>query len=329
MKSYKDKDILITGGAGTIGSALVNELVKFKPKRIRVLDINENSQYSLKTSLNDKKVRYIIGDIRDKQRVDLATKGVDIVFHCGALKHVPSCEYNPIETVLTNVIGLNNVIHSSKENKVKRFVYISTDKAVYPKNIMGVSKLLGEMFVNNACIGETKTIFSTVRFGNILNSNGSVVPLWRKQMLKREIEITNPNMTRFFITIKQAVNLILNVGCCGRDGETYIFKMRSVKLEDLANAVIGDDFIKKKIIGLRPGEKMFELLMTEEEAKYVEERKNVFVFQRQLITPHYTKLNKPKEPINKEKYDSREAKKFSLKELKNILELEKGYQGGK
>lgn len=326
---YKDKDILVTGGAGSIGKALVHALLRYNPKRIRVLDQNETAQFYLQQDLrNYNNIRYFIGDIRDKEKVMYATKGVDIIIHCAALKHVPSCEYNPSEVINTNVVGLNNVINAAKEHEVDRFIYISTDKAVNPENIMGVSKLLGEKITINANMGITKTKFAAVRFGNVINSNGSVIPLFKKQIRENKpITITHPEMTRFFMTIKEAVRLILKITEETKGRETYILKMRALRIIDLAEVLalrLTNKRPKIEVIGIRPGEKLYEMLLTEEEAKRAQETEDILILKQLLWTPHYiSKEIKPKKRIEPEKYDSRKANFLSKEDIIKLLASEK------
>lgn len=331
MRYFKNKDILVTGGAGSIGRAIVYALVKHNPKRLRILDQNETALFYLQQSLREyNSPRYFVGDIRDKDKVAFATKDVDIIIHCAALKHVPSCEYNPSEAVSTNVIGLNNIINAAKENKVEKCIYISTDKAVNPQNIMGVTKLLGEKLISNATIGITDTKFATVRFGNVLNSNGSVIPLFKSQILSnRPITVTHPEMTRFFMSIRDAANLVLKVTEETGGRETYILKMKALKIIDLASVLIenlskSNTKVNIKNIGIRPGEKLYELLLTEDEVKLAENKENMFILKQQLWVPHYiSKITKPKNQIKPEEYDSRKANHLSKEQIKNLLKKER------
>lgn len=324
-KFYKNKDILVTGGAGSIGRQIVKELTKFNPKRIRVFDQNETAQFFLQQSLkNHPNIRYMIGDIRDKERLAWATKGVDIIFHCAALKHVPSCEYNPEEAIQTNILGLNNMIKIAREQEVEKFVYISTDKAVYPENIMGISKLFGEKLVNNASFGETKTKFASVRFGNVLNSNGSVVPLFKEQISQGgPITITHPEMTRFFMSIQHAARLVLETAKTTKGKETHILKMPALRIIDLArvlsNELSPNKLIPIKSIGIRPGEKLHEKLITEEEAKIVENKKTSFMLKQQVITPHYTRVSTFNSNVKPHEYDSENAKLLNQDQIKSLL----------
>jgi UDP-N-acetylglucosamine 4,6-dehydratase/5-epimerase len=323
---YRDKDILITGGAGSVGSTIVKELTKYDPKRIRILDLSENSLFHLQHSLkNHKNIRYFVGSINDKEKIKLATKGVDLIFHCAALKHVPSCEYNSFEAVNTNIIGLMNLITATKEQNVGKFIYISTDKAVNPHNIMGTTKLLGEKLIANAWMGETTTKFATVRFGNVLNSNGSVIPLWKKQIKNgSSITITDPTMTRFFMTLKEAANLVLKVAKETEGRETHILKMRSLNINDLAESLLEltNSKIRPTIIGKRPGEKPYELLMTQEEATTAENNEKTFKIANDvdIWTPHRMESSgNSLVPVNTSLYDSRKSNFLSKEEIKTLL----------
>ena len=208
-KTFQGKEILVTGGCGSIGSEIVRQLLKYKPKRIKILDNNESGHFNLRQKIPSSITRHLVGDIRDRDRIKKAMKGVDIVFHAAALKHVPICEYNPFEAVSTNVIGTQNMVDMAREEGVDKFLAISTDKAVNPINTMGATKLLSEKLVT-ITYGEYKTKFSCVRFGNVLNSNGSVIPIFRDQIAKGgPVSITSEDMTRFFMSIDEAVNLVL------------------------------------------------------------------------------------------------------------------------
>lgn len=268
IQEFKDKIILVTGGTGSIGSELVKKLLQFQPKSVRILSRGENKQYYLMDSLGyPKNLKLLIGDIREKDRVDLAMKDVDIVFHAAALKHVPLCEYNPYEAVKTNIMGTQNIIDMALKNNVKKVIGISTDKAVNPVNIMGVSKLMMEKLFINANISSSrdKTRFSCVRFGNVAWATGSVLPLWKKQAdQNKTIKVTNNNMTRFLISKDQAIDLVLRAEQLALGGEIFILKMPSIKLSGLAKLFIekyySEQNIKIEITGMRPGEKMNEEL---------------------------------------------------------------------
>src|SRR3989344_4252764 len=223
---FEGKDILVTGGCGSIGSEIVKQLLKYNPKKIRVMDNNESNLFYLGQELNTDKVRLLIGDVRDRNRVYRAMKGVDIVFHAAALKHVPLCEYNPFEAVSTNVVGTENMISAAIDNGVEKFIGISTDKAVNPINTMGATKLLSEKIIIDTSLSEMRTKFCCVRFGNVLDSVGSVIPIFKKQIKnKGPLTITDKNMTRFFMTMPDAINLVLKASEITEGGEIFILKM--------------------------------------------------------------------------------------------------------
>lgn len=286
---YTDKIILVTGGCGSIGSQIVRALLKFNPRAVRIFDNNETGLYELENDLRSSKVRTFIGDIRNSKRLARALDNVDLVFHAAALKHVPLCEYNPFEAVETNVIGTQNVIDAALDAQIEKAILISTDKAVNPRNVMGATKLLAErlMISANDYKGSRKTTFSCVRFGNVLNSRGSVVPLFAKQIRESNcITITEDAMTRFVMSHRQAVALILKAAHQAQGGEIFVLKMPSFSLVDLAKAVIQEiaplcgkdpENVIIKRIGKRAGEKMYEELMTEDEAECAAEIDGLYV----------------------------------------------------
>lgn len=270
QKTFQNKTILVTGGTGSIGSELVKQLTLCKPKQIRIFSRDESKQYELLEQMNhDGNLRFFIGDIRDKDRLDLAFNNVDIVFHAAALKHVPLCEYNPFEAVKTNIVGSQNVIDVALKHNIDRVIGISTDKAANPNNVMGTSKLMMEKLITNANYyrGRAKTKFSCVRFGNVAWSRASVLTLWKKQIERdKTIRITDRTMTRFFMSIHQAISLVLRTAQLTKGGEIFILKMPSIKLTDLAKLFVEkyfpDEKIKSTYVGGRPGEKRHEELFT-------------------------------------------------------------------
>ena len=275
---FQGKNILVTGGTGSIGSEIVRKILQYEPKVVRILDNDENGLFNLGRELNNfSNTRFLMGDIRDKERLNKAVEGTDFVFHAAALKHVPLCEYNPFETVKTNVIGTQNLLETATEEKVEKLITISTDKAVNPVNVMGATKLLAERLTISANYykGARKTALSCVRFGNILDSRGSVVPLLREQIERGgPLTVTDPNMTRFVMSIPKAVTMVLKATEMTRGGEIFIFKMPAIRINDLAEAMIeewapqyGYDpaKIQIEITGKRAGEKSHEELMTGEE----------------------------------------------------------------
>jgi FlaA1/EpsC-like NDP-sugar epimerase len=326
---FRDKDILVTGGCGSIGSALVERLLRYDVKRVRVLDHNESGQFHLQERLKQyEKLRTLIGNTRDEERLRWAMQGVDILFHAAALKHVPMCEYNPFEAVSTNVYGTQNLINVARDEEIDKFIAISTDKAVNPINTMGATKLLSEKLILNAPLGDVKTVFSCVRFGNVLNTDGSVAPIFEEQIKNGgPVTITSKEMIRFFMSIKDAVDLILKAAQKAKGREIFILKMKAMRIVDLAEVMIeelapryGHKDIKIEIIGIRPGEKIYELLMAEEEAQYAEERGDMFVLKPGIFTPQYiSKEVASSQPIPIEEYNSRNAKLLTKKEIKVLL----------
>jgi len=321
---YENKKILITGGAGSIGSALVRKLLSFNPKTIRVLDINETALFNLEQELASRVMRFLVGDIRDKERLIRAVEDIDIVFHAAALKHVPLCESNPFEAVQTNVLGTKNLIEAALQEDAGKFITISTDKAVNPINVLGASKLLAERLTISANLykGKRKTIFSCVRFGNVLNSQGSVLPVFKDQIKKGgPLEITHEDMTRFVMSIDKAVDLVLKASQISKGGEVFILKMPALRVKDLAEAMIKEiaprykiipGKIKMKFIGKRNGEKMHEELMNEDEAEIASETKDMFILPSSNLKGN-NNGNKPKI------YHSKSSELMSIKEIKKLL----------
>ena len=326
LKSFYDnKIILVTGGTGSIGKEIVKTLLRFNPKAIRVLDINETALFDLEQELNTTKLRTFLGDIRDKSRLKRAIEGVDIVFHAAALKHVPLCEYNPFEAVKTNVVGTQNLIDVALDEGIEKFITISTDKAVNPVNVMGATKLLAERLTISANLykGDRKTAFSVVRFGNVLNSRGSILPLLKEQLKNgKDITLTHPGMTRFIMSIGDAVKLVLKSCTLAKGGEIFILKMPSVRIKDLIEVVIEElapkygydpKDVNIKIIGKRPGEKLYEELIIKEEIYNLEELEDLYV-----VHP-YENVDFKKNKDTDVKYDSENCKFLNKGEIKEIL----------
>lgn len=239
MNIFEGKDILVTGGCGSIGSEIVRQLITYGPKRVRVLDNDESGHWRLSQEIDSPVIRNLVGDVRDRARVDRAMEGVDYVFHAAALKHVPLCEYNPYEAVHTNVIGTQNVVDSAINMGVKKFIGISTDKAVNPINTMGATKLLSERLIVNAPVGFSDIQVSCVRFGNVLGSVGSVIPMFKQQIAKGgPVTVTTPDMTRFFMTIPQAVRLVLSAAERMVGHEVFVLKMDVARIMDIAEVMI-------------------------------------------------------------------------------------------
>lgn len=295
MKNSCDgKVIIVTGGTGSIGSEIVRQLLQTKAKQIRIYSRDEHKQHELMVELGpDPRLRFLLGDIRDKERMDFAFQGADICFHAAALKHVPFCEYNPFEAVKTNVVGSQNVIDVATRNDLERVVAISTDKAPNPTSVMGASKLMMErlMAAANEATGPARTRFASVRFGNVLNSRGSILPLWKKQIdAGGPVTVTDRRATRFFMEIPEAVGLVFKALELMQGGEIFVLKMkRKYRILDMAQNLIKEHAPGKKIpivvVGLRAGEKLHEVLLTHDESQHAIETEGMFAILPSHIIP--------------------------------------------
>lgn len=284
---FEGKVVLITGGTGFLGRNLIKEILKFNPQSIRVFSRDEVKHYKLKEALNDPRIRYLVGDVRDFQRLNKAMAGCDIVIHAAALKRIDMIEYNVQECIQTNITGTMNVIHACIENNVERAVYISSDKACSPVNTYGASKFVGEraFIESNFNKGSCRTIFNCVRYGNVLDSTGSLIPMVKDRIeRKEELFLTDSEMTRFFITPIQAVKLIFNALKYGVGGEIFIPKLDSFKIIDVLNLMKEKLNYDKgiKIVGTRPGEKIHELMINDAEAGRTYEFDEFFIIASQI-----------------------------------------------
>lgn len=271
MSIFKDKTLLITGGTGSFGNAVLNRFLDSDIKEIRIFSRDEKKQDDMRHRLQNPKVKFYIGNVRDRQSVDNAMPGVDFIFSAAALKQVPSCEFFPMEAVRTNVEGTNNVLESAVAHGVKNVVVLSTDKAAYPINAMGISKAMMEKVATakgRALGADAKTTICCTRYGNVMASRGSVIPLWMEQIKNNEvITITDPNMSRFMMTLDDAVDLVMYAFEHGHNGDLFVQKAPAATLDVLASAL--KDLYKAdtevKVIGTRHGEKLYETLVTREE----------------------------------------------------------------
>jgi FlaA1/EpsC-like NDP-sugar epimerase len=327
------KKILITGGTGSIGSEIVRQVLKYEPGVVRVFSRDEDKQFELQHEFDTRKnIRFLLGDVRDKERVVKAMEGIDIVFHLAAMKHVPACEYNPFEAVKTNILGTQNIIDAAMVHNVERVIYTSSDKAISPTNTMGASKLLAERLISAADFykGSCRTIFTAVRFGNVMGSRGSVIPLFKKQVQKGgPVTVTLPEMSRFMMSIREAVNLTLQAGSKALGGEVFILKMPVVRLGDLAEVIIEEyaplcgysqEDIAIEEIGLRPGEKMYEELMTLEEAKLATEFADMFAVAPAYAEKKYEYVGG--RPAEQKTFGSHDVSPLNKKEISKLLQQE-------
>ncbi|MBN1793540.1 MAG: UDP-N-acetylglucosamine 4,6-dehydratase (inverting) [Candidatus Omnitrophica bacterium] len=282
MIDWPKKTILLTGGTGSFGRAFTEAMLeKYKPKTVRIFSRDELKQYEMARHFhNSERLRFFIGDIRDKNRLERAMDGADIVIHAAALKQVPLCEYNPFEAVKTNIFGAQNIIDAAIDHNIEKVLAISTDKAVSPVNLYGATKMCMEkLFIaGNAYVGGARqTRMSCVRYGNVVGSRGSVIPLLQQQRPSGKITLTDQKMTRFWITLQQGVELVIRSVEKMHGGEIFVPKIPSMKLVDLAHAIAPDCEIR--YIGVRPGEKIHEALITQDEARHTLEFDDFFVIQ--------------------------------------------------
>lgn len=336
IEFYRNKSILVTGAAGTVGSEIVRQLVRFEPSELRLMDNNESETFLLMEEYAGKNVNCFLGDVRDAEKVNKLASGIDILIHTAAFKHVILSEYNPFDLVQTNIIGVENVIRAAKACEVKYVLFTSSDKAVNPTNVMGTSKLMGEKLITaaNTLKMNSDTVFSSTRFGNVIGSRGSVVPLFMKQISKSgPVTVTDRRMTRFVMTIEESARLVLRSMLDARGGEVFVTKMPVIRVIDLAEVMIdilapqyGYDpsEIQIKEIGAKPGEKLYEELMSEEEVHRSMELREMFVitpaFKSIYHTIEYQYPDVESESVQKS-YISSNEQCLNKKELKQYLKV--------
>ena len=324
--NFKDKTLLITGGSGSFGNAVLKRFLDTDIGEIRIFSRDEKKQDDMRHLYNSQKVKYYIGDVRDKRSLDYAMIDVDYLFHAAALKQVPSCEFFPMEAVRTNVMGTENVIDSAIEHGVKRVINLSTDKAVYPINTMGISKALGEKvaIAKSRGTGNKNTTICCTRYGNVMASRGSVIPLFTDQIkAKKPITITDPAMTRFMMTLDEAVNLVLYAFANANPGDIFFQKAPAATIETLASALIQlfNSKSEIKVIGTRHGEKVFETLINREEMVIAEdlgEYYRISADSRDLNYERYFSEGES-EVSNMEEYTSHNTKRLDVEEMKELL----------
>ena len=278
--NWREASVLITGGTGSFGNKFVEIMLeRFHPRRLVVFSRDELKQSEMMARFKDPSLRFFVGDVRDKERLERAMHGIDVVIHAAALKQIPSCEYNPFEAILTNVIGVKNVIDAAIDQGVSRVMAISTDKAVNPINLYGATKLCAEKLAvqGNAYGHARSTIFSVVRYGNVIGSRGSVIPLFVEQKRTGTVTVTDPAMTRFWIRLEDGVAFAIRCTELMRGGEIFVPKIPSMRIVDLVEAVAPG--CRVDVIGIRPGEKLHEILISEDESRQAVEFDDMFVVE--------------------------------------------------
>tara|TARA_B100000941_G_C28472644_1_gene537317 strand:- start:94 stop:1107 length:1014 start_codon:yes stop_codon:yes gene_type:complete len=325
MKNYfKDKTILISGGTGSFGNAVLKRILKEEIGEVRIFSRDEKKQDDMRKAYSDNRIKFYIGDVRDYQSVLDSLTDVDFVFHAAALKQVPSCEFYPMQAVQTNVLGSNNMLMAIKEQKVKKGIFLSTDKAVYPINAMGMSKALMERNVIASSARLKNSVVCCTRYGNVMGSRGSVIPLFTNQILKgKEITMTDPEMTRFMMSLEDSVELVLYAFENAKSGDIFVQKAPACTIHDLTIALkdIFNSKAKVKVIGTRHGEKLYESLLSREEVFKSEDYKNYFRVPADTRDLNYTEFFAEGETSisSAEDYTSHNTTRFGAKEMKELL----------
>ena len=324
-KLFKNKTLLITGGTGSFGNSVLDRFIASELKEIRILSRDEKKQDDMRKHYASSKLRFYIGDVRDYQAVYNTTQGVDYIFHAAALKQVPSCEFHPLEAVKTNVLGTENVLESAIQSSVKHVIVLSTDKAVYPINAMGISKAMMEKVAVAKSRNAGSTVINVTRYGNVMASRGSVIPLFLEQIKSNTpISLTDPEMTRFMMTLENAVDLVIYAFENGKPGEIFVQKAPAATIEILAKALAG--LLKKpdhkvNIIGTRHGEKLFETLLSREEMASAKDLGSYFCVPPDLRDLNYGKyIDVGEENISKANdYNSHNTTRLDLKNMQKLL----------
>lgn len=292
----KNKSVLVTGGTGSFGKSFVKRLLKDdEVKKIIVFSRDELKQFEMQSDLDSPKMRYFLGDVRDFSRLKQATDGVDVIVHAAAIKQIPAAEYNPMEAIKTNIIGAENIVNAAIQNGISRVIALSTDKAANPANLYGATKLCSDklMIAGNVLAGRHPTRFAVVRYGNVLGSRGSVIPFFKEQKVKGTIPITDVEMTRFWLTLDEGVDFVINSLSRMQGGEIFVPKIPSFKVTDVAKVVAPN--VPTKIIGIRPGEKLHEVMITEDDSAFTREFEGYYAILAPFLleTDFYQKNGTP------------------------------------
>ncbi|MBW3782369.1 polysaccharide biosynthesis protein [Aeromonas veronii] len=324
---FNNKILLITGGTGSFGNAVLDRFLETNIKEIRIFSRDEKKQDDMRKKYNNSKLKFYIGDVRDYRSILNATRGVDYIYHAAALKQVPSCEFYPMEAVKTNVLGTENVLEAAIQNEVKRIVCLSTDKAVYPINAMGISKAMMEKVIvaKSRNVDPAKTVISTTRYGNVMASRGSVIPLFLRQIINGDpLTVTDPNMTRFMMTLNDAVDLVLHAFEHGTNGDIFVQKAPAATIDVLVNALLQ---ITKKpdhqvnVIGTRHGEKLYEALCSREEMFVAEDQGGYYRIPSDNRDLNYSKYNEEgeKDLSAVEDYNSHNTERLDVAGMVKLL----------
>jgi UDP-N-acetylglucosamine 4,6-dehydratase len=323
---FNGKVLLITGGTGSFGTAVLKRFLTSDVREIRIFSRDEKKQEEMRIAFNDHKLRFCIGDVREADSINQAMKGVDYVFHAAALKQVPSCEFYPLEAVRTNVLGSQNVLDAAIRHGVKRVVMLSTDKAVYPINAMGLSKAMMEKFMiaKARMQNEGETVVCATRYGNVMASRGSVIPHFLSQLIEgKPLTVTDPNMTRFMMSLEDSIDLVLHALKNGKQGDIFVQKAAASTVGDLAQAMkeLFGNRDPVRVIGTRHGEKLFESLISREEMVKAQEISNYYRIPADNRDLNYAQyFNEGEEKIsNQSDYTSHNTQRLSVNEIKNLL----------
>ena len=323
---FKGKVLLITGGTGSFGHKVLERFIDTDIKEIRVFSRDEKKQDDMRKEINSDKVKYYIGDVRNFDSIDYAMKGVDYVFHAAALKQVPSCEFYPMEAVRTNILGSDNVFKSAEKNKVKKVILLSTDKAVYPVNAMGISKAMAEkaMIARARAAHEGETVFCGTRYGNVMASRGSVIPLFVDLIKEgKDLTVTDPEMTRYMMSLEESVDLVLHAFKYGNQGDVFVQKAPACTILELATAVkeVFNSSVGIKVIGARHGEKEYETLITKEEFAKVEDMGNYYRIPSDNRELNYSKYFTQGDGSRRHQleYNSDNTNRVNVEQVKEML----------